>query len=182
MHIHHANREDLPEVARIHVQAWQEAYAGLLPQDYLDHLSVATRLVKWREVFGGTAAGYQGSNLLVAREGEPSPAHGQGAAMGFVSFGPARESRHLPWGEIYAVYVLRKYWGTGVGHALYSYARQHFAQRGIPGAYLWVLDTNTRARRAYQRWGGRLDPAFTLSARIGGQDVTEVMMRFEFEE
>lgn len=27
---------DEPSIAKVHIQSWQEAYKGLVPQDYLD--------------------------------------------------------------------------------------------------------------------------------------------------
>ena len=38
---------DAPGVARIHVAAWQHAYAGLIDQSVLDALDVADTTASW---------------------------------------------------------------------------------------------------------------------------------------
>jgi hypothetical protein len=41
--IKQATFEDCAEIARIHVQSWQQTYVGLVPQDYLDGMSIPAR-------------------------------------------------------------------------------------------------------------------------------------------
>ena len=38
-----AQAGDEPAIAKVHIQSWQEAYKGLIPQDYLDQLSSELR-------------------------------------------------------------------------------------------------------------------------------------------
>lgn len=44
-----ATPEDAPLVARLHVGGWRDGYAGLLPQSYLDSLSIAERTERWHK-------------------------------------------------------------------------------------------------------------------------------------
>ena len=48
LRISSASYDDLPEVARIHVTAWKQAYAGQVPQFCLDNLDVGERLRRWQ--------------------------------------------------------------------------------------------------------------------------------------
>src|SRR5271169_2254064 len=105
-----ASYEDLPEVARIHVAAWKQAYIGQVPQAHLDRLDVAQRLQRWREQFSDRLV----SGLLVANVKKQ--------AAGFICFGRARDQDRQNWGEIYAIYVLESYWGGGLGYQLYKHA------------------------------------------------------------
>ena len=41
--------DDLAEMGRVHVQVWQEAYAGLLPDDYLAGLDPTVGPKRWRQ-------------------------------------------------------------------------------------------------------------------------------------
>ena len=41
--------DDAEGIAKVHVRGWQEAYAGLLPQDVLDRQSVSYRLRLWTD-------------------------------------------------------------------------------------------------------------------------------------
>lgn len=161
-----ASYEDLPDVARIHVTAWKQAYVGQVAQAHLDRLDVAQRLRRWREQFPDGVV----SGLLVAKvKKEPA---------GFICFGPARDQDRQDWGEIYAVYVLKPYWGGGLGYQLYKHACAELQQHGFMRAYLWVLDTNDRAIAAYERWGGLVEHHRLKGHEIGGQPVKEVSVCF----
>ncbi len=94
-----ASYEDLPEVARLHVAAWKQAYVGQVPQAHLDSLNAADRLRRWREQFSN----HKVSGLLVANVNNEM--------AGFVCFGPARDEERAEWAEIYAIYVIAPYWG-----------------------------------------------------------------------
>lgn len=45
-----ANFKDAPAIAKVHVEAWQSAYRGQIPDFYLDSLSVAGRTKSWEKV------------------------------------------------------------------------------------------------------------------------------------
>ena len=161
-----ASYEDLPEVARIHVAAWKQAYVGQVPQSHLDSLDVAQRLQRWREQFPNRVL----SGLSIASV--------KGKAAGFICFGHGREQERQDWGEIYAIYVMKPYWGCGVGYQLHRTASVEFKRNGFAREYLWVLDTNHRAIAAYERWGGMLERDRFKDHEIGGQPVKEVSVVF----
>jgi hypothetical protein len=164
-----ATTEDLLDVARVHVDSWRQTYAGLVPQSYLDSLDVAARQQKWQEIFEQDRKDDL-FGLFVARIG--------GIAVGFISFGRGRDQDRGGLAEIFAIYVLKEYWGTGAGYGLYKTARAIFQDQGFPKAYLWVLDTNQRAIAAYQRWGGVLEQNRLKNHVIGGKPVREVSVLF----
>ena len=45
-----ATSEDCRAVAEVHVESWQHAYRGILPEQYLASLSVAEREAMWRRM------------------------------------------------------------------------------------------------------------------------------------
>lgn len=161
-----ATWDDLPEVASIHVASWQETYVGQVPQSHLDSLDVGERLKRWQEQF--STAG--NSQILLARVND-SPG-------GFICFGPGRDEDRTDAAEIYAVYLLKQYWGCGVGYGLYKAACSHLGEQGFRRVYLWVLDTNRNAISAYERWGGLLERDRIKDHSIGGQPVKEVSVLF----
>lgn len=59
--------------------------------------------------------------------------------------------------ELYALYVLRDCWGTGVGHALVLRGLAGMRRLGATHAAPWVLTSNMRARRFYEIHGWRAD-------------------------
>ena len=130
---------DAEPLAHLHVDVWDDAYTGLMPQGILDDRreKVAERVDKWREI-------------LVGRE--PTwVAEDSDGLIGFASTGPARDNDMDDTLELYALYVRASYWGTGVGYALFEVAV------GDHAAYLWVLADNIRAIGFYERQGFRLD-------------------------
>src|SRR5689334_15810359 len=98
-HVRRAVIDDVPGIAHVHVRSWQGAYAGLLPQDYLDKLDPANRLELWRTAVRD--ADWPSSGVLVA-----VPDCDNTDISGFAGFGPARDADGDPRqvGEIYAIY------------------------------------------------------------------------------
>jgi len=164
-----ASYEDLPEVARIHVAAWKQAYISQVPQAYLDRLDVEQRLQQWREQYSDRRV----SGLLVANV--------KRQAGGFICFGRARDQDRQDWGEIYAIYVLQTHWAGGLGYQLYKHACAELQRDGFTRAYLWVLDTNDQAIAAYKRWGGLVEHDRLKDHAIGGRPVKEVSVSFLLE-
>ena len=158
--------EDLPEVARVHVAAWKQAYVGQVDPAHLDKLDVADRLRRWQEQFPDRNV----CGLLIASLNNKT--------AGFICFGPGRDTDRQDWGEIYAVYVLEPHWGAGIGYRLQKDALAQLKNDGFERAFLWVLDTNHRALEAYRRWGGILERDRLKHQLIGSQPVTEVSVSF----
>jgi ribosomal protein S18 acetylase RimI-like enzyme len=128
--------DDADEVARVHVRVWQEAYAGLMPADYLDSLDPAAFGEGWRERLLHPPVGQ--AHWLVRDE------HG---IVGITSSGPARDADAPAVHELYAINVLARGHGTGVANALLEHAV------GDRAAFLWVVEGNARAQAFYRRHG-----------------------------
>jgi GNAT superfamily N-acetyltransferase len=128
--------DDADEVARVHVRVWQEAYAGLMPAEYLDSLDPAAFGERWRELLRRPSAGT--GHWLTRDE------HG---IVGITSSGPARDEDAPTPLELYAINVLERGHGTGAAGALLARAI------GDAAAFLWVLEENDRARAFYRRHG-----------------------------
>jgi ribosomal protein S18 acetylase RimI-like enzyme len=100
------------------------------------------------------------------------------ALVGFVAFGPADgEANDLKLGEIYAIYLDSAHWGQGHGRALLSAAMEGLRCRGFDEAVLWVLETNERARRFYEKAGWKTDGQ-TKTEERGPVVLNDVRYRF----
>lgn len=153
-----ARPEDARAIAEVHVAAWRETYAGLIPDRALDTLSVPERTALWRRVLDG------GGWVLVARDG--------GRIVGFASGGPARDpDADATTGEIVALYLLKTHHGRGTGRALFTAACRRLAREGCRALRLWVLAGNP-TRGFYRHIGGRPDKA--EDDRIAGTRVQAV--------
>ncbi|MGQ4420212.1 GNAT family N-acetyltransferase, partial [Streptomyces sp. SAS_269] len=100
--------DDCDRVSEIRVRGWQHAYRGLMPQPYLDALSVARDAERRRAWF---AQGNGAVVNLVAERG--------GEVAGWAAYGPYRDGEvRTGEAELYAIYLDPDHLGTGVGRAL----------------------------------------------------------------
>jgi GNAT superfamily N-acetyltransferase len=86
--------------------------------------------------------------------------------VGYSSFGPCRdEDAAEGTGELYALYVSKERWGTGLARELLARALADLAARALLPVALWVLTGNARARRFYEREGFVLEPGREREAK-----------------
>jgi GNAT superfamily N-acetyltransferase len=144
-----ARPEDARPVAEVHVASWRHAYRGVLPDEYLDRLSVDDREAMWLRAFADPDPK---SGALVAEM--------NGRIVGFASFGPSRDEGVADGtGEVPAIYVEPVALGTGVGRELFETVTQALRDAGFARATLWVLEANVSARRFYEKAGWAWDGA-----------------------
>ena len=155
---------DADAIAQVHVASWRAAYHGLLPQRVLDDLSVRRRAEQWRD-------------RLTEPDHTALVAVNAGRVLGFASGGPSRsgDGNEGRAGEIYAIYLAPHVWGEDVGPALLDATLTGLAQKHYE-VMLWVLSSNVRARRFYERQGLLPDGA-AKNVRFGDAVVREVRYR-----
>ncbi|HEV2215301.1 MAG TPA: GNAT family N-acetyltransferase [Terracidiphilus sp.] len=161
MKIRKAEPEDALHVARVHVRAWQAAYKGLLPEEYLAGLRVEDRAARYDFATRDATK----PQTLVAVEGD--------AIVGFATTSPSRDEDLSDYGELGALYVEPERWGSGVGRELMAAARGQLAGQGFKDALLWVLVGNARAERFYGADGWRADGQRRMET-VWGVTVDEV--------
>ncbi len=157
---------DIPDLARIHIEGWRAAYAGLVDQSYLDSLNQEEKEKTWR-------------GLLTKGETPPLLARDEkGAASGFVSFGRLRTPppgtspiRPVYSGEIYAIYILPAYWRQGLGRRLMAEAAAALEAMKHKSICLWVMDGNKNALAFYKALGGQ--KCGKKQVEIGGKTLPE---------
>jgi len=147
--------EEIKGKAYVHWKSWQEAYPGLVDQNYLNALTLEKceeMAYRWPE------------NILVAKDGEK--------IAGFVGYGKYHDDELKNTGEIFAIYVLKEYYGEGVGQQLMQEALNLIKE--YPQTAVWVLKGNDRAIRFYEKCGFQLDGK-EEEIKLGTK-VTEVRM------
>ncbi|HET7366616.1 MAG TPA: GNAT family N-acetyltransferase [Burkholderiales bacterium] len=161
-----ATRADARAIADIHVAAWRAAYRDLMPQSYLDSLSVDDRARMWEKTIA-----------------QPGPAHLtlaelDGELVAFCLYGPTRDRlEEHDVAEIYAVNVHPTRWRQGAGRLLCEYAVREAAAREHKTMTLWVMSGNGRARRFYQHLGFAPDGAARTNTQLIGSPFDEVRYR-----
>lgn len=134
---------DAAAIAEVHVQAWRETYAGLMPATVLDNLDVGQRRKRWKARL--TAAEPRYSNLVASTA--------EGAIIGFADGGPRRHETFDYDGELYALYLLAAYQGRGIGRALFTRLVAELRHRDMASMYLWVL-ADSPTTGFYEHMGG----------------------------
>ena len=133
-----AEPHDALAVAQVHVRSWQEAYQGLLPDNYLAQLRAEDRASQYDFATRDPLK----PRTIVALE--------DGQILGFATTAPSRDADLADYGELCALYVHPDRWGKGIGTALVAAARAHLFESGFRDALLWVLAGNLRAERFYR--------------------------------
>ena len=148
--VRRAEPQDAPFVARVHTASWQHAYRGLLPQEYLDGLSVEARTKTWAKAFSQLPS-QTPTNLVAELDAQ---------IIGFACVGPNRDNdTDSATCELLGLYLDPAHWGAGHGHTLHTEALDVARASGAAAAILWVLTTNQRARHFYERHGWGADGA-----------------------
>jgi ribosomal protein S18 acetylase RimI-like enzyme len=133
---------DVEEIARVHVQCWQESYADLLPEELLKNLSVDAKIAQWRQTVSNPQVFKR-----VAREA--------GRIVGFVSCGPAREGAAKGAdGEIFAIYVLQAFHGRKIGRSLIAASARFWLSKGGRNLIVLSMAGNHQASAFYEALGG----------------------------
>lgn len=153
MRIRPAVPEDDEALTDLHLDVWDEAYAGLISEDILqDRRSRReARIGTWRQIIEGPEEEH-----LVAQDDA-------GRLLGFSGCSTTREDPgpDVPTLQLTALYVRAQAYGTGLGHDMLT------ATIGEEPAFLWVLDGNQRAITFYQRHGFELDGSTKTDPVVG---------------
>ncbi len=165
-----ATEPDSADLAALHIAAWRESYAAILPAPYLAGLSVAERAASWRTIIaaGDTGQGHPGVILALDEAG---------SLLGFASSGPQRDDALTATGfsgEIYALYVLQHAQRMGIGRALMARMFSYLLNTGHKSASLMVFEANAPARLFFNRLGGVALPGTAKSFTLGGQTLSEI--------
>ncbi|MEZ5666716.1 MAG: GNAT family N-acetyltransferase [Alphaproteobacteria bacterium] len=141
-----ARPEDGRAIARVHVEAWRDAYAGILPAGYLVRRIERHAAASLPRPSAATGRSGRRSATLVAE---------LDAVVGYVTFGPARHVADPATGEIAALYVRPDAQGRGLGRALVETALQRQFAAGCRAVEVEVLAENP-ARHFYTAMGAKL--------------------------
>ncbi|QDK44481.1 hypothetical protein DOM22_04565 [Bdellovibrio sp. ZAP7] len=100
--IRRAAHGDEPYLAKVHIQAWQETYPGLVPDSYLNSLSdeLAERVEMWQNILANPK---RWAWVVVVN----------GSIVGFILFGPPRDENRDTYIELGAIYVLKSHHSGG---------------------------------------------------------------------
>ena len=146
MTLRRARSADARAVGHIHVESWNVAYRGIMPDDVIARTDLAYRTQFWAERIADAEW-----PVLVIQEGED--------CVAFCQMIPSRDPDDDPTrvGHITSLHVLPHLRGRGYGRLLLDHAFAEFRRRGFSEVTLWVLEENRNARRFYEKHGFHVD-------------------------
>ena len=132
-----ATRDDIPGLARVHVQSWLETYGRLVPQEILETFTLDFRMAQWNRTLENPV------DVFVAEI--------DGEMVGFTSAGTSRIEGFEA--EVFTLYLLERAQGSGLGRALLVRALEALWVRGFASCVVSVLAAN-RSCGFYRHLGG----------------------------
>jgi ribosomal protein S18 acetylase RimI-like enzyme len=151
LNIRRAQANDAPLLAQVHVDAWQVAYRGVVPDSFLERFTYQRREAAFRQALADNLE----ETYLVEEDDH---------ALAILTIGACRDDDLdvTATGEIWGIYITPAYWRKGIGTQLVQEAERMFQARSYREVVLWVLEDNTEARRFYEAMGFRVDGAFKM--------------------
>lgn len=140
--IRRAGPGDADAIAEVHAASWRSAYRGIFSDAYLDGDIAADRRRHWRTCL--EAGGPADCGVFVAIE--------EAACVGFICI---RLDADPAWGPLLDnLHVRPDRKSEGIGRNLIAEGAAWVRTRGpYKSWHLWVIDSNTPARRVYEHLG-----------------------------
>lgn len=156
MTIRPAEKKDIPQIAKVHVETWRCAYRGQMPDALLDNVSIEQRAKRWEKILSNPTPD---SQTFVAEL--------DSKVVGFCSVGLSLDKDLENTGELLSLYIGSNYMNKGVGTALFEKGLRYIKDQGYTKAILWVLTSNGKARQWYEKKGWVMDGKTKIEKRDG---------------
>ncbi len=144
MRIREATIGDSAGIARVQVDSYRTAYAGIFSQAYLDQFSYEEQEEDWRDWIATRP-----EDLLYVAELATGEIVGYALARPGPCGVPPYDS------ELVALHVRGTHQRQGLGRALVAAAAEELARQGSRSMMLWVMRAS-KSRGFYERLGGQL--------------------------
>ena len=142
--IRRATINDSGGIARVQVDSYQTAYAGILPPDYLAQFSYAEQAQDWYDWMMNRPR-----DLIFVAQTETGEMVGYALGRPGLTKSPPFDS------ELVAMHVRQTFQRQGIGRSLMAKMAEQLQERGCASLMLWVLENNP-ARSFYEQLGGQL--------------------------
>ena len=140
MTIREANAEDMELIANLYVINWKKTYVGLLPDNFLNGLTVNDGINKWQEYLTK-----EKHRIFVAYENE-----------NFLGFSACKEDEELK-NCLYldSLHVSESSRGKGVGTKLINTVGSYAYIKGYEHMSICIVKGNDKAKRIYEKMGAK---------------------------
>ncbi len=110
IHIRRAIKDDIPGIAKVHVDSWKTTYKGIFADEILDNIAYEKREKQWEDIF------QKEDNHQFRFVAETL----NGTIVGFIDGGVERSGSYNCDGELYAIYLLQQYQGLKIGKSYFK--------------------------------------------------------------
>ena len=129
--------EDAYDRAVCHVSSWRSAYKGIVPDEYIDNISIEERTERYRR------------QIQDFKDSLFYNAIYENKIIGLLCMSKSRDEDKPNAGEIVGFYFIEEFWGKGYGREMMDFSINTLKSMGYNEIILWVLEENGRARRFY---------------------------------
>ena len=136
---------DSYDIAKLQVAGWQNAYKGLINDDFLDNMSVDIACDNWRKHI----LSQNDTNYIYVYEKENK-------ILGLIRFGKPDDALSNYNAEIHVLYVEPSLKRNGIGTKLFNFAKEYFVSKNTTKMIIWCLKGNTPSIKFYQKMGGNI--------------------------
>jgi len=143
-------------------RVWRNAYKNIFPKEVFDERdeNIKTRITRFKEL----NLDKDGHIALVALDGK------QVVAIASANNKSGYEHyKKLGYADLIALYVDEGYQHKGLGKELFNLVKDEFKKQSCNKMVIGVLKDNLQARKAYEKWGGKLDDYEAPFERLGKQ-------------
>ncbi len=155
-HIRKAEIGDARDISEVHINSWRETYSTIIDNDFLASLDIEQRTARWIDI-------------LQKRPESVFVTEANAEIVGFAGAGKSRTMNNYD-GELYALYLLKKYQGLSLGKQLFFASARYLQSIGCDSMYVAVLRDNPTVH-FYKKYGGKY--IMSEEIKIGGKYYTE---------
>ena len=126
------------------IRAWQSAYRGIIPDEYLNNMSVE----KYAELYKKWMENPNAEYYFAMCNDE---------IAGILVLSKCDNDDKQNAGDITAIYLLEPYWNKGYGRIMMNYAINRLKSLLYEEITIWSLEKNARAHEFFEKFGFALD-------------------------
>ena len=135
--------EEAYEFAVLHINCWRDAYNGIIPEDYLDNMTVElNQRVERHKQSIENPNGCEFYCVICDNK-----------MIGMLIFAKSQDEDKPDAGDVIAIYLLKEYWGKGYGKQMMDFAVAELRKSKYKEIIIWVLEENTRGIHFYEKYG-----------------------------
>ena len=157
--IRRREQKDCYDIAHVVTVAWQETYRGIVNDEFLDNLPNTEK-----------ERGEKSFNKFDENDNHQFVLEVDGKVVGFVNVGITADEEYKNQGEIFALYMIKKYKGNGFGRKLTEIGIGELKKLGCTKMIIGCLEGNT-SNEYYKHIGGRFIK--TRIFRLPNQELSE---------